>query len=674
MVKKKKKLDNNEKDEYKPFFSNHNNKLNIYTVKTSLKSILIDYDNNYSIINQLVLDSNEFVIQTYQFIRLYFLYCFHNDLEFINIDKDSVLYFMRTLGIRDNRGSKPDNNDLEDKLNIFYENEFYPLIQKPKFSLINKTYLIPYLAEEIETSFKNNIKIHFIKRFRNFLNIVEPKIKIYSNKKGNELDKEKKRIYNLVKNSILNDDIEKSCPIEYKKFAIKIRNNFLPLEYEKSFYYDCKKDCNLNVYLKIMIKMNLEIEQYNNRIKRRIKRIKGKKQKQQRKKKTLKTMIKKLFQIIPLRNNIIPHYTTFDKSFIKSYFKEKGKSQFVKGEDEKIIWSRILNMEHLIFRKQERKEYRMSSLSTDVVGVSITFKKFGLSKCKNLDYEKENVYIEDLNDDDLEILKTKKLVSLDPGAKGICLLDETKNNSNKYRRKLKNNNLNYNTIQRRKESMRKRNNYIMNVEKENNYIIKKENILSDYDSKTVYYEKFKDFIKEKHKVNNLVSDFYQNKLFRKLKFRTQIYLRKSEDTFLNNIEKTYGKKEDIIIIYGDWSNPKHMKHLMPSSNLGLKRLIEKKYKVLMIDEYCTSKLCSKCNKELTHYTMSKKDIENYQLKNKKEVKYKNKHRLLVCTGCCSSENKITTFWNRDVNACLNMLKLTHEWINTKSRNVLFSRI
>jgi len=52
----------------------------------------------------------------------------------------------------------------------------------------------------------------------------------------------------------------------------------------------------------------------------------------------------------------------------------------------------------------------------------------------------ENVYIEDL-----EILKTKKLVSLDPCAKRICLLDETKNN-----------NLNYNTIQRRKESIRKR--------------------------------------------------------------------------------------------------------------------------------------------------------------------------------------------------------------------------
>lgn len=687
MVKKKKISDNNEIEEYKPFFNNYNKKLNIYTVKTSLKSILIDYDNNFNIINQLVLDSNEIVIQTYQFIRLYFLYCFYNNFEFIDIDKDSVLYFIRTLGIRDTRGSKSDNNHFEERLNIFYNNEFYPLIHKPKFSLINKSFLTPYLAEEISTSFKNNIQIHFITRFRNFLNIIQPKIKIYTNKKfkkGKDIDKEKKRIYNLVKNSILNDDIENSCPVEYKKFAIKIRNEYLPVEYEKSFYYDCKKDCNLNIYLKIMIKMNLMIEQYNNRIKRKIKRIKGTKPKQLRKKKTLRTMIKKLFQIMPLRNNIIPHYTTFDKSFIKSFFKEKGNSKFVKGEDEKEIWSRILNMEHKIFRTQTKKGYRMSSLSTDGVGVSITFKKNGLTKCKNLNNEKEDVYVEDLNDDDLKILKTKKLVSVDPGKKGLCLMDEERNN------------LNYNTIQRRKESLRKRNNYIMNIEKENNNIIKKENTLSDYNSKTVYYEKFKDFIREKNRVNNLVSNFYEKKLFRKLKFRTQIYLRKSEDKFINNIEKTFNKgkkdkekkdeeqkdeeqkdeeKKEIVIIYGDWSNPRQMKHLMPSSNIGLKRLIEKKYKVLMIDEYCTSKLCSKCNKELKHYKMSKKDIEKYENKHKMKLKSTEitKHRLLVCSGCCGSENKKSTYWNRDVNACINMLKLTQEWIKTKSRNVLFSR-
>ena len=64
-------------------------------------------------------------------------------------------------------------------------------------------------------------------------------------------------------------------------------------------------------------------------------------------------------------------------------------------------------------------------------------------------------------------------------------------------------------------------------------------------------------------------------MFRKLKFRTNVYLRKSEDKFLNNIENIYGNKEDIVIGYGDWSNYKKMKHLIPSSNIGLRRKIEK---------------------------------------------------------------------------------------------------
>lgn len=121
---------------------------------------------------------------------------------------------------------------------------------------------------------------------------------------------------------------------------------------------------------------------------------------------------------------------------------------------------------------------------------------------------------------------------------------------------------------------------------------------------------------------------------------------------------------------------KQMKHMIPSSNIGLRRKIEKKYKVFLIDEYCTSKLCSKCNKELKHYEMSKKDIKNYEKKHKTIVKNsdKKKHRLLVCSECGSSENKRSTFWNRDINACLNMLNLTNEWIKNKSRNKLFNRI
>ena len=75
---------------------------------------------------------------------------------------------MRALAIRDNRGSKPSNIDLQEKLNTFYESEFYPLINKSKLNFTHKTQLNAYVAEHITTSFNNNIKEHFITRFRHF--------------------------------------------------------------------------------------------------------------------------------------------------------------------------------------------------------------------------------------------------------------------------------------------------------------------------------------------------------------------------------------------------------------------------------------------------------------------------------------------------------------------------
>jgi hypothetical protein len=634
-MKKKKKLEN---DIQKSFFNNKNDKLNIFVVKTTLKSIIKDYNKNFIFFNNIVKDVNECVIRTYQFIRLYFIYCYHNNIDFINIDRENVLYFMRALAIRDNRGIKPSNTDLQDKLNTFYETEFYPLINKPKLNFTHKTQLNAYAAEHITTSFNNNIKEHFITRFRHFLNVIEPDIEFKTDKKDKELIKEKKRIYNLVKNSILNDDINQKCPEEYKKFANEIRNEYLPFEYEKSFYYDCKKECNLSYYLKQTIKMNDKIEKLNDN--------------------------KKLYQIIPLRTSNIPSYVNFDKTIINTFFND-GNSKYDKDVDEIEIWNRIINTEHKIFKTQHKKNYRLSSLSTDGVGVSLTFKRIGLTKnkCNNDHIEKNDFYLEDLIDEDLEILKNKKIVCLDPGKKGVCLLDENRNN------------LNYNTIQRRKESLRTRNNRIIHNEKINNDIIEKETILSNNNGKTVNYEKFKNYIKNKTLLDDEIKDFYYNTLFRKLKFRTNVYLRKSEDNFLNNIEKMYGNKEDIVIGYGDWSQDKQIKHLMPSSNIGLRRKIEKKYKVFLINEYCTSKLCSCCNKELKNYKMSNEDIKKYENKHKKQLNKEDltKHRLLICTGCSSSENKKSTFWNRDINACVNMLKLSKEWINYKTRNPLFCR-
>ena len=45
--------------------------------------------------------------------------------------------------------------------------------------------------------------------------------------------------------------------------------------------------------------------------------------------------------------------------------------------------------------------------------------------------------------------------------------------------------------------------------------------------------------------------------------------------------------------YGNWSQIKQMKHLYPSLGIGMRRIINKKFDMLLIDEFSTSKLCSR---------------------------------------------------------------------------------
>jgi transposase len=91
----------------------------------------------------------------------------------------------------------------------------------------------------------------------------------------------------------------------------------------------------------------------------------------------------------------------------------------------------------------------------------------------------------------------------------------------------------------------------------------------------------------------------------------------------------------------------------------MRQAIEKKFDIVLVDEFRTSKLCSCCHGEL----------ENYKIKNKKL------HRLLICRSCKSNglENKNITFMNRDMNACINIRKISSDWINHKSRNNNFCR-
>lgn len=679
----KKKKHNKEKDKH--LFSTYHSG-DFTTIKTSLRTLLINYEKDAPIFENLVKECNEITIRVYQFIRLYLLYCYERNLEFPELNKDIILYFIRACGTRDNRGKKSKNSNFENELNTFYENEFAPLINKPKFDLKNKSYITPYIAKQINTAFYNNLKEHFITRIRHFMNMIKPDY-IHDDD------------FYKLKNYILSnkkDEIKE----EYKEWSNYIFNHYLPTielkeNNDKTNLYGYDVKVNPLKYLKYTIKMNETLENMNIDIENSDLSSEYKNK-----------LKKKLFQPIPLRNSLIPSYLTFDTYGILSIFGEKGSStnENKNIENRNKILGSIFNMNHKIFNK---KDYIMKSFQTDGVGVSICLQKEGNKKSANeaeedkiLFNEIDDLYLDELNDDELKVCQSKKLVSVDPGKATLVYMMDNEGNQLKYRCK-----------QREIESYRLRMNRIMKYEKKKNKIQEFESILSDSTCKTVNYVKFKEYIKLKTQINDLTHDFYENKKFRKQNWRTWIYQRKSEDQFIQRIEEVFCNKirptqntrkerkrckiemmesnkeilnkSDLLICYGNWSNNKQMKYLMPTKGVGLRRLISKHYQVLLLDEFKSSKLCNTCHNELSNHTIKKEGFHGMD----KSIK---KHRLLVCK-CCNpckfelrikatsvinnngSENKNIVFINRDVNACLNILDLSNEYIFKKSRNADFCR-
>ena len=585
------------------------------TLKIPLKTILRDKE-ALPVLTQIVFDMNDMVIHTYQFIRLYLLYLLKNDVNFPTIDDTFILYSMKTLGTRDNRGRQSVNTDLQEKLDVFYVNEYQPLVSHEKVSLKNKTYLLPYLATHIHTAFSNNITERFTSHLLRFINQTSTHI----TEDRSMLFQFKKRLFNL----------EEEKDQQFQEWKC-IHQNILPDNIKKSIHYDVK--VRPFSYLKGMLYMNSVLEEQE----------------------------RKLFQPIPLRTDIIPKYITFDTACLVSLFcpdkdkegKKSKKGELLKNikENQRDIWSSFVDLNNKIFRN---KHYQFSyQLQTDGVGCSLLFIRKDLSENKKwgskipVVEEKEYPQLESLDDQIIEELKPRKIIGCDPGKRSLVYMVDEEGNK-----------LQYTAPQKRIESKAKRNAYVLGIEKRRSGIIDKETILSSYNGKTSNYSKFKSYLVEKTRLNNETKEFYQREVWRKMKFRSYSYGKKSIDVFLNKIKEKFG--ENLLIGYGNWSRDTQMKHFMPTMNKGLRKFIHRKYDTITVNECLTSKTCCMCMSQL----------ENYRDEKGRKI-----HRLLVCRGqeCVSSQNKKSVFKTRDLNSAVNILNLTRMWLDSKKRPNEFCR-
>ena len=617
-------------------------------IKCPLKCVLKKYNTLQPIIENAVIDMNEIVILSYQFIRLYLLDKFNNNKELPIINKQFVLDVIKTISSPNSkRGQKTKQENIRNAtgksdMKQFYNEEFSKLVSaKPSYS--NKTHILAITANEMITCINTNISTHFIKHLFRYINSLFREPKIVEIKREKDKIKRKELYKNLnqeirdLKTDLINNKIENSKE-EYHNWIKENKGFLFPNKVNKSVAYDVK--CNPEKYIKYSFYINQKIEELGRRP----------------------------YQVIPQRNNIVPKNITLNSNGIVDLIDDKKQTIFQYNKSElvlhakkhqKHIWSKILKLEKKdIFKQKEYVFY--NQIITDGFSCSLLFilkkykdKVFG-DKLPQVNNEMEFTKVEDLSKDKCnEYLTDKyKLVSLDPGKiRPISMIDE----HNKF--------FKYTACRRRFETYTKRSNYIILQEKKNNGVIQKETKLSNYKSNTLITHNYKNFIVNKNILNNELKEFYQKPLFRKLAFRRFIRTKQSEVKLLNEIENTYLTKEEIkqgkkiVILHGDYSRTTQMKGCVSTPNIGMKKLLLSRFDIVEVNEFNTSKL----------YNKTLKEMENVNVKRKKHKT--SLHEILTP----KEETKCRIFVNRDTNACKNILLLGKCYLESQTRPEAFIR-
>ena len=239
-----------------------------------------------------------------------------------------------------------------------------------------------------------------------------------------------------------------------------------------------------------------------------------------------------------------------------------------------MVWNHFLKLNKKTFKKNKYEFNHM--IRTDGISICVLFvllengKPMSKSKGKKLKGFLDSNYIENVkNINDIN----KKFVLADPGKSDIIYCGSKKNDGELET-------FRYTQNQRRLElGTKKYRKIINNVNTEtkiNDKTIKEiESTLSLVNSKTVNYDKFKEYLIEKNKVNHKLFNHYQQKFFRKFKLNSYTNTQKSESKLINNFSNKYGKPEDTMFVIGDYDTGSYnMKGVEPIICKRIRRIFK----------------------------------------------------------------------------------------------------
>lgn len=638
------------------------------TTKDNIKNVIRD-KSLIENINKIVINTNKIVVHSYNFLKLYMLHLYENNKQFPILDKEFICDIFKAVTYRKcNSGGYTEENmpPQQKTLEEFYKNHYKVTTDAEEKLYYDKmSYILAYEAIDMATNINNNIQEHFLQYVNKFVNfsfgLKEKSLKITEKYKTKEVRKKHKKVlyeeFKLIKKDLLSFG-ELNSLKKYHKWIKEQRKYILPNK--KSFdkdniAYDIKS--NTQDYIKSYIYLNIQFEKIYDSDNKDNHTI-------------------KLFSVLPLRTNIVPKHIVFDTpGLIQNLFGDESTSKHLKDykkeDNQAKLWNRIFKINKRSFKKGKKYSFH-HMIRTDGVSINIIFVRNGsngkpLKKCpQNITNEEENMeYIEKVIWTDE--LKAKKVVCVDPnyGSLIYCGAKDKDGSLDTFR---------YTQNQRRLETRQKKYNKIKkNISEktiicDNKTVKQLETVLSNHNSKTCNYNKFKLYAIEKNKLNLLLFDHYEQDFFRKFKLNRYTNGQKSENKMIENFGNKFGKSEDVIFILGDFDKGgNNMKGKEPVICKKFRRIFKNTgYDTYLINEFRTSKLCNHCHNELEHF----KEIIS------KKPKYKEKNHKETVNGllrCKSIKPKCEIIHNRDKNAVQNMLYIVETIKTTGKRPKEYSR-
>ena len=163
-----------------------------------------------------------------QFLKLYFIHCYDNNVDLPKIDKPFVNAVFKILCEKTTSGRPPSERtqELKAKLTQFYEDHYKELItaDEDKMNYQNLNTVLDYMAIEVVTMYENNIKQHFCEYVGRYVNVMyEKKNQIIQIKENVSLTTEERKIQSMavytqlrkIKNDLLNPHEEKKSNQEF---------------------------------------------------------------------------------------------------------------------------------------------------------------------------------------------------------------------------------------------------------------------------------------------------------------------------------------------------------------------------------------------------------------------------------------------------------------------------